>query len=71
METKETALLGKLRGLFAIEAEEHLHAITKSLLALEKQPESALQEGVAETLFREVHTLKGAARAVNLSEVEA
>ncbi len=71
METKETALLGKLRGLFAIEADEHLHAITKSLLALEKHPESALQEGVAETLFREVHTLKGAARAVNLSEVEA
>src|SRR5262245_58657517 len=70
METKDTALLVKLRGLFAIEAEEHVQAITTSLLALEQRPESEAQSEEVETLYREVHTLKGAARAVNMSEVE-
>jgi two-component system chemotaxis sensor kinase CheA len=71
METKDTALLAKLRGLFAIEADEHLQAITTCLLALEKDSASPAATEAVETLFREVHTLKGAARAVNLTDVEA
>ena len=70
MEMKDTALLGRLWELFALEAEEHLQAITAELLELEKQPETARYTELVETLYREVHTLKGAARAVNLSEIE-
>ncbi len=71
METKDTALLAKLRGLFAIEADEHLQAITSNLLTLETTGDGATAQECIETLFREVHTLKGAARAVNLHDVEA
>ncbi|MBI3302351.1 MAG: hybrid sensor histidine kinase/response regulator, partial [Deltaproteobacteria bacterium] len=71
MDKKDTDLLVKLRGLFAIEAEERRQAIATGLLALEKGPEAEEEIALLETLFREVHTLKGAARAVNLSEIEA
>src|ERR1043166_5845957 len=71
MDTKDTALLTKLRGLFAGEAEERLQAITSSLLMLERQPDVANEAELVEILFREVHTLKGAARAVGLGEIEA
>src|SRR5215470_9154231 len=71
MDTKDTALLTKLRGLFAGEAEERLQMITSSLLMLERQPGAAETAELVETLFREVHTLKGAARAVSLGEIEA
>ncbi len=71
MDTKDTALLAKLRGLFGMEAEERLQVITSSLLALEQQPSAQTHTELVETLFREVHTLKGAARAVSLSDIEA
>lgn len=70
METKDAALLIKLRELFALEAQEHLQAIATGLLELEKRPQEARYAEVVETLYREVHTLKGAARAVNLTAVE-
>jgi two-component system chemotaxis sensor kinase CheA len=56
--------------LFGIEAEEHLQAIIATLLALEKGAAGDEESRLLETLFREVHTLKGAARAVNLGEIE-
>ena len=59
MDTKDTALLTKLRGLFAGEAEERLQVITSSLLMLEREPGAAETAELVETLFREVHTLKG------------
>src|SRR5262245_33009826 len=71
MDTKDTALLAKLRALFALEAQEHLQAITSGLLALEKGPAGGEEQTLWERLYREVHTLKGAARAVNHSEIEA
>ncbi len=52
---------------FAPEAAEHLDAMTRSLLALE-QSDSQPQEEVA-TLFRAVHTLKGAAYTVGCAPV--
>src|SRR5215510_10358486 len=71
METRDTALLTRLRGLFGIEAEEHLQAISTTLLSLEKGAQGEEERRLLEALFREVHTLKGAARAVNLGEIEA
>ena len=52
---------------FAPEAAEHLDVMTRSLLALEQRGEPA-QEEVA-SLFRAVHTLKGAAYTVGCAPV--
>ena len=62
--------LQKLREAFAIEAEEHLHAITAGLLELEQSPAAARQQELVETIFREAHSLKGASRAVNRTDIE-
>lgn len=52
---------------FAPEAAEHLEVMTRSLLALEQRAEPA-QDEVA-SLFRAVHTLKGAAYTVGCAPV--
>jgi two-component system chemotaxis sensor kinase CheA len=70
MDQKDIELLAKLRGMFKIEADEHLQAIVNGLLALEKGVGAEEETVLLETLYREVHTLKGAARAVNLGEIE-
>src|SRR5579859_5691879 len=53
-------LLRELLATFAVEAQEHLQAINQNLLALEKSAELLAE------IFRAAHSLKGAARAVNL-----
>ncbi|MBI2215845.1 MAG: response regulator [Candidatus Rokubacteria bacterium] len=60
----------RLLVTFRAEAEEHLQAITASLAALDRglPPEEAA--ATVEATFREVHTLKGAARSVSLTHVE-
>ena len=67
----EAEFLQKLREAFAIEAEEHWQALTAGLLELEKAPSNEQQTEIVETIFREAHSLKGAARAVNRTDVEA
>jgi two-component system chemotaxis sensor kinase CheA len=64
-------MLARLRGLFAIEAAEHLQIITDTLLTLEHDHQGVSEDELLETLFRRMHTLKGAARAVNLRDIEA
>jgi two-component system, chemotaxis family, sensor kinase CheA len=71
MGTKEEEFLKRLLATFKIEAEEHLQAIASGVLALEKSGHPADQTEILETVFREAHSLKGAARAVNLGNVEA
>jgi two-component system chemotaxis sensor kinase CheA len=61
----------RLREAFAIEADEHLRAITTGLLELEKSPAPEPRKQIIETTFREAHSLKGAARAVNRMDIEA
>lgn len=61
----------KLLATFKVEAEEHLRTMSRRLLELEKAPGPAQQMEILETVFREAHSLKGAARAVNLTDVEA
>ncbi len=61
----------KLNEAFAIEAAEHLQAITTGLLELEKTPPPLRRKEIIETTFREAHSLKGAARAVNRTDIEA
>jgi two-component system chemotaxis sensor kinase CheA len=63
-------LLVRLRGMFKMEADERLKAITSGLMELEKTLSSDKQEQVIESVFREAHSLKGAARAVNAQNIE-
>ena len=63
--------LVQLREAFTVEAAEHLDAMTVGLLDLEKAPEPARQAELVETTFREAHSLKGAARAVNRTDIES
>ena len=63
--------LRKLNEAFEIEAGEHLQAISAGILALEKSAPGAAQSELIETTFREAHSMKGAARAVNRTDIEA
>src|SRR5689334_16310155 len=63
-------LLQSLRATFKVEADEHLQAIASGLKHLESSPGAEQQRGIIETVFRAAHSLKGAARAVNFSDVE-
>ena len=55
---------------FKIEAAEHQEAIIKGMLQLEKHPSAADYQLIVETTFRELHSLKGASRAVNQNNIE-
>jgi len=61
----------KLLATFRVEADEHLRALSTGLLELEKAPADGKQADIVEKIFRETHSLKGAARAVNLTEIES
>ncbi|WP_332674056.1 hybrid sensor histidine kinase/response regulator [Aromatoleum sp.] len=65
------AFLNHLRATFRLEADEHLRAISALLRELEQPVSGERGRQAVETLFREAHSLKGAARAVNLADVEA
>jgi two-component system chemotaxis sensor kinase CheA len=71
MAEKNKDFLKKLLATFKAEAEEHLKAITSGLLELEKTPTAERRTQIVEAVFREAHSLKGAARAVNMTEIEA
>ncbi|HEV2247146.1 MAG TPA: hybrid sensor histidine kinase/response regulator [Terriglobia bacterium] len=71
MGPKDHEFLKKLLATFKVEAEEHVKAMSSGLIKLEKTSASDEQMDVVEMVFREAHSLKGAARAVNMVEVEA
>lgn len=71
MAKKNDEFLKKLLATFRAEADEHLKAMSSGLLALEKTPAGEQQAEIVETIFREAHSLKGAARAVNLTHIES
>jgi len=68
--TKEEEFQKNLLAAFKIEAQEHVSGISAGLLALERQPPPDGQREIMEVIFREMHSLKGDARAVNLSHIE-
>ncbi len=63
-------LKARLLATFRVEAEEHLQALTANLLALGRGLSPSEARTAIEVSFREMHTLKGAARSVSLMEVE-
>ncbi len=56
--------------IFKAELDEHLETANGALLALEKGPSPEEAEKLLEQFLRVAHSSKGAARVVNLSEIE-
>jgi two-component system chemotaxis sensor kinase CheA len=71
MDKKQQEFLKRLRETFRVEADEHLRAMSAGILKLEKGLPPDEQAAIVEVMFREAHSLKGAARAVNLLEIES
>jgi two-component system, chemotaxis family, sensor kinase CheA len=70
MAGKNDAFMKRLLSTFKVEADEHIQNITAGLIDLEKELEPQVRAGMIEIVFREAHSLKGAARAVNRSDIE-
>ncbi|MDD2853043.1 MAG: response regulator [Desulfuromonadaceae bacterium] len=68
---KDAEFLKKLLVTFKIEADEHLKGMYSGLFELEKGVAPERQVELVENIFREAHSLKGAARAVNQVEIES
>jgi len=62
----------KLLEMFRVEAGEHAAAVSSGLIELEKAglPEEARGK-ILETIYRDAHSLKGAARAVDVGAIES
>jgi len=71
VDKKNNEFLIRLLDTFKIEAQEHVNALTSGLIELEKAPTAQRQLEITEGVFREAHSLKGAARAVNMTDIEA
>jgi two-component system chemotaxis sensor kinase CheA len=71
MTTAEEEFLRNLRATFKIEAAEHLNSMSSGLLELERVTRPEQQLPLIETIFRAAHSLKGAARAVNFTDIES
>lgn len=70
MDTREEEFLKRLKATFKIEADEHVQTISSGLLDLENTSNPEGKNRILEIIYRETHSLKGAARAVNLRDVE-
>lgn len=71
MAKQNDEFLKRLLATFRIEAGEHLQAMSSGVLELEKTPVGTHSAEIIEQVFREAHSLKGAARAVNLVQIES
>ncbi len=71
MVDKNDDFLKRLLATFKLEADEHIKAMAAGLLDLEKMPDGERQAEIIENIFRDAHSLKGAARAVNLTDIES
>jgi two-component system chemotaxis sensor kinase CheA len=71
MDKKADDFLKRLLATFEGEAREHIRAMSSGLIEIENTAATSQQLEIIEVIFREAHSLKGAARAVSLAEVEA
>lgn len=71
MATRDEDFLQELRAIFLVEAAEHLQVMATGLLELEKTVEPAACATLVANIFRAAHSLKGAARAADFTEIES
>ena len=67
---KKQVFLKRILATFKIEAEENTISLSANLIELEKEPPESRKKELIEEIYRSAHSLKGAARAVNLYEIE-
>ncbi len=70
MPSKDDALLKRLLATFKVEAQEHIQGMDSGLVALENASAEEARANILDTTFRHAHSLKGAARAVNVTDIE-
>lgn len=63
--------LNRLIATFKIEAKEHIDNIANGLINFEQLESAEEKQRLIEEVYREAHSLKGAARAVNLIDIES
>ena len=68
MDTMDSEFLQRLLGMFKIEAREHLNEISSQLTALRAEKDGD-RTALVEIAYREAHSLKGAARSVNRTDI--
>ena len=68
---KNQEFLRKILATFRAEADENLNAMAIHLIELEKMPPKPRQDELSEVIYRVAHSLKGASRSVNLTEIES
>ncbi|MEJ1972565.1 MAG: response regulator [Lacunisphaera sp.] len=71
MGAKDDEFLKSLRATFRVEAAEHLQTIATGLLELEKAAAAEERDKLIAGVFRAAHSLKGAARATDFTEIES
>jgi chemotaxis protein histidine kinase CheA len=71
MSDKKWDFLRDLQAAFRGEAAEHLQAMATGLIDLEHAPDGPRRTEIVSVVFREAHSLKGAARAVDRKDIEA
>lgn len=71
MPGKKEEFLKRLIATFRVEADEHVRAMSAGITELQQSPAGDLQAETVEHMFREAHSLKGAARAVNFTGIES
>jgi two-component system chemotaxis sensor kinase CheA len=64
-------LIKRLMTTFLEELQEHVAALNRDLLALEKGPSEGERAERLKTLLRTLHSLKGASRSVNVQPIES
>lgn len=69
MDSEEEVFFDNLMATFREEAMEHLKVLSDGFLELEKKLPPEEHQELIETIFREAHSLKGAARAVNQQSI--
>ncbi len=70
MNARDDEFMRELMAAFTAEAAEHLAALSHGLIELEKSPPADRSREIIERIYREAHSLKGAARAVSMPSIE-
>lgn len=70
MNIKDDEFFKKLLSTFKVESKERIQNMSTNLLELEKEQEAVRQSSLIELIYREIHSLKSAARSVDLTHIE-